>query len=139
MDAQDECPDLPGYDWNAGCPIIFEKGRVLSFNSIVFENKTDKIKSESFILLNAIADALKSSRGFRVLVEGHTDNSGGNPGANMLLSQKRAQAVVGYLVGRGVEPERLSYTGFGDTEPIASNMTESGRRQNRRIEFRVVD
>ena len=74
----------------------------------------------------------------RVQVEGHTDSTG-NPKRNTVLSQARAEAVVAYLTGHGVERSRLAAVGFGPSRPLASNATRSGREANRRVEFRVVE
>lgn len=72
-----------------------------------------------------------------IVVEGHTDNAG-DSGHNLRLSGERAHAVMAYLVGRGVPPDRLRARGFGATQPIADNATEEGRRANRRVEFEVL-
>lgn len=70
-------------------------------------------------------------------IEAHTDNSG-SPQANMDLSQRRAEAIVKYLIENGVPSKRIRARGYGDTTPIAGNDTEEGRRQNRRIVFKIV-
>jgi OOP family OmpA-OmpF porin len=69
-----------------------------------------------------------------VRVEGHTDWIGSEE-YNQALSVRRAEAVYRYLVNRGVEPERFTVEGFGKSRPIASNDTEAGRAQNRRVEL----
>ena len=56
----------------------------------------------------------------------------------MTLSNNRAQAVVKYLAGKGIEPQRLTFKGFGATQPIADNATEEGRAKNRRTELKVI-
>ncbi len=68
---------------------------------------------------------------------GHTDSQGDND-KNQLLSEKRAQASVDFLVQKGVAQERLLTAGFGETKPIASNKTAKGRTLNRRVEFELV-
>ena len=73
-----------------------------------------------------------------MVVEGHTDDVGSDA-INQSLSDQRAQAVVEYLVGRGVDRDRLIPVGFGETEPVADNATETGRQLNRRIEVDLVD
>ncbi len=67
-------------------------------------------------------------------VEGHTDNVGGDA-FNRTLSDKRANAVKTYLVGKGIEAARLSASGMGMSKPVAQNETEAGRAQNRRVEL----
>jgi OOP family OmpA-OmpF porin len=80
--------------------------------------------------------ALLQVAGVNIQVAGHTDNQG-SASSNLTLSQQRADAVVAYLVGKGVPAGQLTATGFGLTQPIASNDTPEGRAQNRRIEFNV--
>ncbi|MCB1832791.1 MAG: OmpA family protein, partial [Geminicoccaceae bacterium] len=67
-------------------------------------------------------------------VQGHTDSTGATD-YNQGLSERRAQSVLDYLTGKGVEAERLTAVGFGENRPIASNDTEEGRAQNRRVEI----
>jgi OOP family OmpA-OmpF porin len=69
----------------------------------------------------------------RIQISGHTDNVG-NPQRNRALSQSRAEAVRAYLVEHGIDGSRVEAIGYGDTRPVASNDTEAGRQQNRRIE-----
>jgi OmpA-OmpF porin, OOP family len=71
-------------------------------------------------------------------VEGHTDAIG-EPAANQSLSEKRAQAVVDYLVKAGLPATRFTAVGYGSTQPVATNDTEEGKAQNRRIEFVVKE
>ena len=73
----------------------------------------------------------------KIRVEGHTDDRGADD-VNKALSQQRAQAVVDYLIGRGIEADRLEAVGFGEERPMSSNRTASGRRKNRRVEFKIV-
>jgi len=87
--------------------------------------------------LDRVAEVLRDYRQTFVDVYGHTD-SVGNPAYNQTLSERRATAVADYLVGRGVERERLGTRGFGSTQPIASNATEEGRAANRRVEIKIV-
>jgi OOP family OmpA-OmpF porin len=72
----------------------------------------------------------------RVVITGHTDNVGGQK-FNQTLSLKRAQAVKNWLVKKGIASNRMRTVGRGENEPVASNKTEEGRLQNRRIEFFV--
>jgi len=89
--------------------------------------------------MQKIADILAEFPGFHVQVDGHTDNVG-KAETNRKLSQARAEAVVNYLVAKkGVAGKRLSAKGFGDTQPIADNKSESGRAKNRRVDFTVTE
>jgi outer membrane protein OmpA-like peptidoglycan-associated protein len=73
-----------------------------------------------------------------VRVEGHTDATG-NPAYNKELSQRRAEAVTAWLEQHGVEKHRLHSVGMGQERPIDTNATEEGRRNNRRVEFHIVE
>ena len=72
-----------------------------------------------------------------IQVAGHTDSTGGDR-YNLLLSQQRAQSVANKLGGFGVQQVRMDVVGFGETQPIASNGTASGREQNRRVELTLM-
>ena len=73
----------------------------------------------------------------KVQIEGYTD-SVASPKHNMKLAQERVSSVKAYLLGKGVEPKRLTTKAFGEKNPIASNKTEEGRAKNRRVEFRIL-
>lgn len=99
---------------------------------VFFNTGSAEIKKESYDELDKIATILKKHPQVRALVEGHTDNTGGDD-LNMRLSKERAKAVKDYLVSKGVEESRLKSEGYGPTRPIASNDTEAGRAKNRRV------
>jgi outer membrane protein OmpA-like peptidoglycan-associated protein len=88
--------------------------------------------------LDQIATVLVEYPELKVRIEGHTDNSGRDE-TNLALSQKRAEAVMEALVQRGVAGERLTALGIGEARPIASNETQAGRSQNRRVEIYVLE
>ena len=81
--------------------------------------------------------AVRENPRVRVEIGGHTDNSG-SAEHNRELSEKRARSVYDFLVERGIDKARLALKGYGPDRPVASNETESGRQQNRRIEFRIL-
>lgn len=89
-------------------------------------------------ILDDMAGVLKRVGDKPVVITGHTDNVG-NPTANLALSNQRAEAVKQYLIGRNIDASRLSTTGKGDADPIASNDNEEGRTRNRRIEFTLAE
>ena len=93
--------------------------------------------AQSFDLLNTLASAANQCETYRVSIEGHTDNQGADE-YNQFLSEQRASTVVAYLADNGVEISRMTATGFGETQPIASNDTPEGRAANRRINFVVT-
>jgi OmpA-OmpF porin, OOP family len=109
---------------------------LVSRGKIRFETGKATIHKDSFGILDfAVYNALRCAAG-NIEIAGHTD-SDGSKDANLDLSKRRAQAVVDYLVNAGIDPQRLSAVGFGDTHPVASNDTEEGKAENRRIEFSV--
>lgn len=112
-----------------------EQGRVVLHN-ILFDTGTYRIKRpDSEPPLAMIAAVLKDDPSLRVEIQGHTDNVG-SPATNQKLSQDRAESVKNWLVTRhGIDPSRLTTTGFGDTKPMGDNKTEEGRAQNRRVEL----
>ncbi|MGP4970985.1 OmpA family protein [Psychrobacter aquimaris] len=104
-------------------------------NRIVeFESGSTNLTPMGLGILDDMAGVLQRVGDKPVLITGHTDNVG-NSTANLALSNKRAEAVKQYLIGRNINAARLSTTGKGDSDPIASNDNEEGRTRNRRIEF----
>ena len=87
--------------------------------------------------LNRVANVLRQYPETTIQIAGHTDSTG-SVDANQRLSERRAEAVKNALVGMGVNPSRLSMIGYGEGKPIASNNTEAGRQQNRRVEVRII-
>ncbi|MGM8909225.1 OmpA family protein [Psychrobacter sp. 1U1] len=104
-------------------------------NRIVeFESGSANLTPLGLGILDDMAGVIQSLGDKPVTITGHTDDVG-NPTANLALSNERAEAVKQYLIGRNIDAARLSTTGKGDADPIASNETEEGRTRNRRIEF----
>lgn len=110
----------------------------LNLQIINFASASSVIPESNKLILDQAAGLMKGARHVVLNVEGHTDSTG-NAAANKTLSLQRAQAVVKYLVGQGVNPNQLKALGFGQEQPIADNATESGKFRNRRIEFEVVN
>src|SRR5215217_673377 len=142
VDRLDNCPDEPGTEKNHGCKAKqlanIGEGQIRILESVFFENNQDVISARSHKLLDSVASILASHPEIEKLrVEGHTDNTG-KADYNLDLSQRRAEAVVKYLVGKGLSRERLESQGFGPAKPIAENTTKPGRAKNRRVEFRIV-
>ncbi len=80
---------------------------------------------------------LKDNPTVKIQISGHTDNVG-KPADNLNLSNYRARAVVNYLIEKGTNGQRLSAKGFGETQPIADNKTETGKAKNRRTELKII-
>jgi OmpA-OmpF porin, OOP family len=106
----------------------------MALYGITFATNSAAIAPESDKVLNEIAGLLKNQPEWKITVEGHTDNVGAKA-ANQTLSQRRAEAVVTWLAGHGVDRTRLNAAGLGDTKPVQDNATEEGRAKNRRVEL----
>jgi len=126
-DKYDECPDTPkgAIVDSRGCWVV--KG-------VTFDYKKWDIKERFNSNLNNIVNVLQNNPDMHIRIEGHTDNIGSLK-YNIGLSQKRAQAVKNYLIGKGIQESRISTAGYGFKKPIASNDTEEGRSLNRRAEI----
>lgn len=112
---------------------INKSGRVAVYG-INFDTGKSTLKPESDKVLGEIAILLKNNAGWKLRLEGHTDNVGGKA-ANQALSEQRAAAVVAWLVKNGIGKDRLAAQGFGDSKPVADNSSEEGRAKNRRVEL----
>ena len=139
LDLDDQCPNEPGPADNKGCPkkpslIVVTDKEIKILQQIHFEFDKDKIRSESFKILDAVVEALKSYPKIKLEIQGHTDNKG-RPEYNKSLSQRRAASVVKYLVGHGVDPGRLVARGYGMERPLVGNDSELNRALNRRVQF----
>ncbi|HEY1010586.1 MAG: OmpA family protein [Daejeonella sp.] len=131
-DSKDACPTVKGTAEYNGCPA--PAGVVGS--TIQFEFDSSVLRTDAFPTLDKLSSDLKSNSSARVQLDGHA-SSEGTTEYNMTLSRDRANSVKTYLVNSGIAASRISTTGFGESRPVASNATESGRVQNRRVEFRV--
>jgi OOP family OmpA-OmpF porin len=118
--------------------VPFEKGQVVRINNLFFEFAKADLKSESFPDLNRLVDLLTRKANLRIEIGGHTDNVGSDD-ANNKLSAARAVAVVKYLVSKGIATTRIKANGYGKTKPVATNDTDEGRAQNRRVEFTILE
>jgi outer membrane protein OmpA-like peptidoglycan-associated protein len=102
-------------------------------DGVHFDSNSATIRPESHRRLDRVVEYMTHKPNARIRVAGYTDNVG-NPRTNRTLSERRAQAVRAYLVSHGLDGGRIEAVGYGDESPIASNDTEEGRQQNRRIE-----
>jgi outer membrane protein OmpA-like peptidoglycan-associated protein len=109
----------------------------LILDNVLFETGSANLKTSSRVELNELAKVLTTNGGIKIQINGHTDNVG-DTGNNKALSEERAKAVYNYLATKGIEEGRLSYKGFGDTRPIATNDTDGGKKRNRRTDFIIL-
>jgi outer membrane protein OmpA-like peptidoglycan-associated protein len=120
-------------------PLVIIKGdKIEILQQVHFETGKARILADSFNLLQQVVDAAIKSNVKRIKVEGHTDNRG-DKAANQALSEERARAVADYLVAQGIEKTHVEAAGYGDSKPIAPNLTARGRELNRRVEFLILE
>ena len=105
--------------------------------NVLFEVDKSQLKAESYVELNQLVDYLNRNATLYIEIGGHTDNTG-SAQRNTVLSEARAKSVFNYLVSKGIASSRLSYKGYGSTQPVATNDTEQGRAQNRRTEVKII-
>ena len=108
-----------------------------TLNNLFFESGRYELTGKSRTELERLADFLKTNPTTQIEIAGHTDDRG-DPAANLDLSKRRAQAVVGYLAKLGVAPARLKAVGYGKTHPAVPDTSDEARQRNRRIEWRVL-
>jgi outer membrane protein OmpA-like peptidoglycan-associated protein len=142
VDRVDNCPDVPGRVENRGCPeaqrVVITESRLEILDLVHFRTNSDAIERRSHALLRNVAAVLNSHPEIaQVIVEGHTDSRAPRD-YNMSLSQRRAEAVVRFLVSAGVAANRLVARGFGPDRPVVPNATTPEQHaQNRRVEFNI--
>lgn len=140
-DTKDQCPNEIGSTTQEplGCPtkpalVVVTDCEVKITQQIHFEFNKDKIRPESFPVLDAVVEALQKNQAIKIEVQGHTDNKGA-AAYNKNLSDRRAKSVMKYLLEHGVEFSRLASHGFGFERPLVDNSTEQNRALNRRVQF----
>ncbi len=112
-------------------------GSKMVMNNIFFATGSFELKTESHAEINKLVSLLQNNPLLKVEISGHTDNVG-DAQKNKILSENRARAVVEFLVSRNIPAERIVYKGYGDTQPIAPNDNEEGRKKNRRTECKIL-
>ena len=127
---------IKGKDNNpaAGPGQLVEQGKYIT-TSIKFDDNSDQVKGESYVLLKDVAEILKQHPELRVKIVCHTDTDG-DPDVNLKLSKVRAASVKSALVNVfGIDDSRLESDGEGGNNPVSKNKTEEGKALNRRVEF----
>ena len=133
IDCEDNCPQEVGPASNNGCPDWVE----MNIPTIYFDFDKADLKPEAKAELDKVADQLNASKEYEIIIGGHTCNIG-TEGYNMGLSERRAQAVVKYLLMKGVNNAYVGSNNYGETKPAVPNDSMDHRKQNRRAEFEVA-
>jgi OmpA-OmpF porin, OOP family len=134
-DASDVCPNTPAtmkVD-AVGCAV----SQTVVLTDVRFKLDSAELTDDAKATLDNVAKALDSQKNLNVEIGGYADNMGSDE-YNKELSQKRAEEVRTYLVGKGVDGTRLTAMGYGERKPVVANDTEAGREMNRRVEFKVT-
>ena len=114
-----------------------EVGEVILLENLYFAFDKSEVLQQSYNELVKLKELLERNPGMTIELRGHTDNLG-TVEHNQRLSESRAKAVVDHLVSMGIDKSRLSWKGFGKSEPVADNGTAAGRQKNRRVEYKVL-
>ncbi|MFY0673687.1 MAG: OmpA family protein [Bacteroidia bacterium] len=117
--------------------IKFELPKTFTLDNVLFDTGKSTLKSSSFEELNEVVEVMKLKKKMNIEVAGHTDDVGSDA-SNMTLSQARADAVRNYLISKGIEANRIIAVGYGETQPVADNSSDEGKKQNRRTEVRIT-
>lgn len=142
-DADDNCPYEVGTLANDGCPeaeaaqaVEEQVQEVLDFatRNVRFGNNAAELLPNSYTILDEVGKVLQDYPAYKLKIEGFTDNRGASS-YNQQLSEARAKRCYDYLRSKGISASRMEYRGLGEEKPVASNETEAGRLQNRRVEF----
>jgi len=145
-DKDDKCPNEPetynGFEDEDGCP---DRGRVVVTETsieildvIYFEYDKAVILPKSYPILDAIAATLQGNPSIQLIeIQGHTDERG-DDAYNLDLSDRRAKAVMKYLVDKGVDAKRLTAQGYGETQPLDRRHVEAAWAKNRRVAFLIL-
>jgi OOP family OmpA-OmpF porin len=146
LDNDDKCPNDPenynGYQDDDGCP---DKGRVVVtdtnieiLDKVYFEFNSAVIQKRSYDILDAVGSTLQGNPDISLVeIQGHTDERG-NDAYNLDLSNKRAASVRQYLIDKGVDGNRLTSQGYGETQPVDKHHNEKAYSKNRRVEFLIL-
>ena len=110
---------------------------MIRLEGVNFSTNSSELDARARATLDQAAQYLAQNSSISAEIAGHTDDLG-DAGYNQRLSQRRAEAVMAYLVSKGISADRLSAVGYGEAQPTASNATEQGRAMNRRVELRIL-
>ncbi len=118
--------------------VPLKKGAILTLNNIFFDINAATLKAQSHLELNRIYHFLDSNSNLSIEIGGHT-NGWCSPEFASELSNDRAETVYQFLIDKGIDNNRISYKGYGKSDPVASNDTVVGRKKNQRVELKIID
>jgi outer membrane protein OmpA-like peptidoglycan-associated protein len=140
-DSYDKCPDVPGTSDNDGCPAAMNnvtKSWMDAAETVKFKIKKWDISPNGIETIDKLAQIMTEHPKYMLKISGYSDNKEAKTEKKAIkLSKKRAEAVMKYLLSKGIDKKRISYDGYGKTNFIATNSTEAGRKLNRRVEFKM--
>ncbi len=131
IDCEDKCPNEPGPKENQGCPVV--KCKDFDVSPVYFDFDKSNLKPEGIAALDKFLAELGDCKNYEIVVNGHTCSIGTN-NYNQGLSERRAQAVVKYLLSKGISNAYIGSKGYGETQPAVPNTNEANRKKNRRAE-----
>jgi OmpA-OmpF porin, OOP family len=142
-DKLDKCPGTPAGTAvdGAGCPIVHPEATAAAvatggpYQNIQFEFDSSVLRTSAYPILDKVSSDMRANSAMNITLGGHASSEGTDE-YNMNLSRDRANSVKTYLVNSGIAASRINTQAFGERQPIASNATEAGRSQNRRVEIR---
>jgi outer membrane protein OmpA-like peptidoglycan-associated protein len=114
-----------------------EVGQIVRLNNVFFDFDKWDLRPESFVELNLVVKMLNENPAIVIELGAHTDSKGSDE-YNIKLSHNRAKSCVDYIISKGIDASRVSWKGYGETVPVATNETDEGRQLNRRVEFRIM-
>jgi outer membrane protein OmpA-like peptidoglycan-associated protein len=117
--------------------VPIEVGESIQLKNVFFVQSKPELKPESYPELDRLVEIMRENPTLEIQLEGHTDNLGRSD-ANLLLSEKRVQAVKDYLVKKGIQGSRIAGKGYGGSRPVAPSDSEANRQLNRRVEFKIM-
>ena len=138
-DREDRCPQTVGPITNRGCPeLTTEEREVLNFatQAVQFETGSAQLTPGSYTILNQIYEILLRYPDNSLKISGYSDSIGSSR-TNQKLSERRAKTCYDYFVSQGISPQRITYIGYGEANPIADNRYKAGREKNRRVVFEI--
>ncbi|HOT89640.1 MAG TPA: OmpA family protein [Bacteroidales bacterium] len=131
-----EIPNKPG-KYTSELKIQIEPPKTYTLENVFFDTGLSTLKTTSYKSLNDLVEVMKLKPSLIIEIGGHTDNTGSTE-INLKLSQDRADAVRNYLIKKGISSSRITAVGYGDSLPVADNLTEEGKAKNRRTEVKII-